>query len=150
MNIHPKNHWIWITYLVFYTFYMTQITQEFFVADSAMRHYYIFLVLFDRYYLIPLFMNALMIIMNILSVIPVYCYIFKRRFLSENFWKLFLVIRICAELNGHHYESKVVQAFWFDDPFVSFSIVLMGLCWMVPSYLVLYIYAFKRPQALGH
>ncbi len=148
MNIRPKNQWIWIAYLLCYTFYMTQITQEFVTTESSLRNYYVILTIFDVYFLIPFFMNALMIILNVFSIIPIYCYIFKRNFFSEKFWRLFLVLRITAEAAGHHYESKVVQAFWFDDPWVSISIVVMGLCWIIPSYIVLYFYAFKRSEVL--
>lgn len=149
MNIRPKNHWIWIAYLVCYTFYMTQLTQEFFTPGSSLRNYYIILTMFDVYYLIPFFLNALMILVNICSIVPVYCYIFKRKLFSEEFWKMFFVLRIASELTGHHYEAKVVQAFWFDSRWISVTIVAMGLCWMIPSYMVLYFYAFKHSKIVS-
>ena len=138
--------WIWgIFFLVYFVSTFLGATY-FFYYESSMYQYYQILIAFDIYFLIPYVLNAAAVLLNALSLIPFYGFLFKIDILSKDFWKYILLARILADLTGHAYEWKLIKSLVRYDLQVALGFVSIAVMINLTSYLALFLYAFPKKQ----
>ena len=136
--------WIWKFYLLLYVFFTSAHLLYFFLPESPMRLYYHIAVAFNTYFFGIYFLNLTTVVLNFLSVIPLYFYIYRINILNKNFWCWFFVIRLAFDLTGHNYEMNLLKSVSYDNALISMKSVLNYTLFTFPSYVALYTYAFKN------
>ncbi|MFP4473388.1 MAG: hypothetical protein ACLFPX_05935 [Candidatus Omnitrophota bacterium] len=146
----PTRNWlIWCTYLLFFVFFIGQDAQQIFSPQSQMNLYYRILLAYDIAFWFPYLFNVLAVIFSVLSIVPIILYMLHIRWLPAAVWKVFFGVRVFVEIMGHSYEAKFIQAIWYQDPAVSWLAVSHTFIWLLPSYIILYLYAFQRKHLLA-
>ncbi len=103
---------------------------------------------FDVSFMIPYLSSILAVILDILIVVPFYNFLnpakhqWGLKHISQNTWKVIIVIRFILIFIGHDYDLKQIQAMIYHDLQVSLSIVNILLLLYAPSYLASFIYVF--------
>lgn len=138
-----KSEWIWIAYFLIYWLVTTAQIAYFFTPNSALNLYYHYLIAYDLHFLLTYTLNVLVMVFNALSLVPIYLYIYRIEFLTPDFWKTLLILRLTLDLMGRSFEFQVLKAIFQDDPFTAGITVLTFLLFHLPSYMILFLYAFR-------
>lgn len=141
-------NWIWGSAFLIYLFVVTANAIYFFWSDSAMNLYYQILMAYNIYFLVPFCLNALSVILNILTLLPFYLFIRRINFLVPSFWQWLFIFRLAADITGRSYEFQFIKSLFYQDPQTGFSLISVYLLLVLPSYIALYLYAFDREPSL--
>ncbi len=144
-----KKLWIWIAFLLCYTRYAGITAWDILLPDTALRGYYHCLMSIHWIYHIEFLASGLLALFNLLTIIPLYGQILNRHWLPTIWWKAFLIVRIVLEITGHGFDIKIFQSLWHSYPLVAVLNLVPALCWLVPSYLILYCHAAHREVLPG-
>jgi len=140
----------WKIYFAIYAFVAILNTTFLFSPGSQMFWYYQVLVAFHPVLIIPYGLNVLSVVLNLLTLIPLYLFIADRRWLHPRLWGYFFVARLLLEFFGKSYDKNVLSSLFHNDPTSAWLSLGMVTCLMLPSYIALFLYAFfpsrKRPQ----
>jgi hypothetical protein len=113
-----------------------------------MRLYYHIAIAFNTYFFGIYFLNHTAVTLNLLSVIPLYLYIYRIDFLDKHFWRWFFVIRLAFDITGHNYEMNLLKSIGHDNAWVSLKVIINYTALALPTYLALYDYAFRNSRSL--
>lgn len=118
-------------------------------VHSPIYTYYHTLLAFNENYIFTYFFNIISCGLNVLSLLALFAYIYKRRIFNILFWKIFLVLRIIFEASGHLYETRFLQSLWYTDTLMAVITIFLSLVVVLPSYLACFRYAFKQNRFLS-
>jgi len=142
-----KPHWSWSLYLIFYVFVKTIFAIYFFRQDTPSHLYYQILIAYHLRYLLLYCQNALSVILNTLSIWPLYLFIRRVYILAPGFWKGFFFLRLLLDVTSHSYEVKFLQSLFHQDAVLTVQIILALMLFSLPSYAALFMYAFRERRA---
>jgi hypothetical protein len=137
--------WNWFFYGVFLSATVLSSIGDVLYENTPLKNYYTVLIVFNKYYLLSLFLNILSVLMNVLTPIVVFLYAFNIR-RALKFWKIFFFVRIALDLLGHQYELQFIKSAYYQNP--SYFLAYIGFLTipMLPSYIAHYLYAFKNKK----
>jgi len=139
-----KVNWIWALYFLIYFLAILFSASPLLDPTSEIRFYYRVLIAFNPLFLFTFLLNVLAVTLNVISLLPFYGFVFHRNFCSQNFWRYFLVLRLACDVLGHSYEFKFIQSMFYHNVSAGVHLVIVTLIWNIPSYVALYLYAFRR------
>ena len=132
----------WTSYLFFYSLMMVMQIVIFFASDSQESLYYHYMISLDARFIFFYMVNAAIIILNLLSLIPIYLYMFRIKFLSRSFWQGFLLIRLFLEIPGRTFEISVIKSLYIQDVNFAYLTALVFFLLHCPSYVAIYRHIF--------
>ena len=146
-----KKIWFWQGYFLFYLMLAAQETYRFFAPDSPLRFYYYFLYHFEYRFLLKYLLHYLQVILVIVHIVPLMCFILKKRFLHPDIWKYLLILRITFDIFAPFYVLSELSAYLKTEPWLGVIILCIRYINFLPSYIACYQYAFhpdsiQRPQ----
>lgn len=144
-----KSNWILKIYYFFFTFISIGHWAIVLYPRSNIYLYYQVLMAFNPSYLINYTLCVLNATVNILNLIPLHLYIFRKRFLEPEFWQLLFALKVIFDLTNHQYEYNCIKSLYYfsnikTSLYMTVSIVLM----FFPSYVLCYRYAFQQDNIL--
>lgn len=139
-----KDQWAWYVYFVIYLAIVLSNTVYFFSWKNQIFWYYQVLMAVDIWFLYPYLLNALAIILNIVTLIPLALLIRGIYILSPRFWGYFMFLRILLEFFGKSFEIKFLQSLFYQDRVAVWASLGMLITLTLPSYIGLFLYAFRR------
>ncbi|MDP2654739.1 MAG: hypothetical protein Q8Q08_12010 [Candidatus Omnitrophota bacterium] len=142
-SIPIKPGWIWKLYLFIYFTISLGMCVVCFAPSSPATLYYQILLAFNIYFLFPYSLQVLSLILNLLTCLPVYLFVYQIDVLRPKFWRMFLLARLAAEIFGHSYEYNIIKAAWVDSPVTAANMIISYVMAVSPSYIVLGLYAFR-------
>ena len=114
--------------------------------DSIIYTYHHVLTAFHpRYYLIYC-LHIASVFINLISLIPLYCYVFRKPSSLIGLWRLVFFIRILSEFFGHDYEYKLIKSLFFSDIPLALAILLLYILILIPSYIAVFQLAYGRKK----
>ena len=106
--------------------------------------YYQVLILIDRSHWADLVFFYFSNIIEVISLVPLFLFVFKTRFLSQQFWRLIFFGRIIGLLAGRDYEHHAIKSLFYANPTVITTAVIVAVIAAVPSFAGQYLYAFRK------
>lgn len=138
-----KPEWAWVVYFLAYWLLTTAQTVYFFSPGSLINLYYHYLIAYDLYFLLTYTFNVLAIIFNAFSLIPVYLFIYRVDFLTQDFWKTLFLLRLTFDILGRSFEYQGFKSLFHEDPWTAVLVMATFILFYIPSYAALFVYAFR-------
>lgn len=117
--------------------------RELYSTNSALRSYYTILIAFDRHYSLLLALNVISTLLGLLSPLVIFLYTSDIKG-SYIFWRVFFWTRLFFDAIGHSYDTQFVKAAFHQSIFYGFVCILIFILPFIPSYIIHYLYAFKK------
>ena len=138
-------NWVWKLYGIFFTSLVVGGWHDLLTKNSSFRTFYTILIALDKRYIVFLTFNILSILMGVAVSIVIFYYAFNVKS-SQKFWKIIFFVRMGIDLAGHLYEFQFIKASFFQS--IPYGLACIGVFVIptIPSYLVHYFYAFKKPS----
>lgn len=149
MFMKKRTHWAWKIYLILYSIGMLFILLTFLVDESMAQKYYRILMMFNQTYGILYHLNLLNLIVELLCLIPLFLFTFHIRWLPAIVWQILFEARIVFFLASHSYEWKTLSALAHADGITTIAATLIFTIFVLPSYIAVFHYAFKRDRLLS-
>lgn len=146
MSKNPN--WLWKLHFLIYFSVASFNFMAFWDPESEIAFYYHTLLAYDRYFFFPYALNVLAVLCTAFTLVPFYCFLFQRQIFKTTFWRFFFVFRLALDITGRSYEFKVVQAMFYHDAIAGIHLSLFALLLFLPSYIALFLYAFKPKPSL--
>lgn len=141
----PKNLG-WKIYFVFFFFWASSYTFELLWPHTAIHLFYRILMAFHGTLKIFFIFNVVYAFFELLAAIGIYLYIYEISFLDRRIWRHIFWIRIILSLFGRLYETIFVKSLIVNAPSVGWAFLISAASLLIPSYLILYKYAFRKEQ----
>lgn len=141
-----KALWIWKVYFLIYFLIVTVDIGTFFSPESPKNIYYQVLIAFDSLFIVPFLLNALAVILDVLSLVPFYGFIEGIAFLSKKFWRLVFMTRLVLALWGHSYDFQLIRSLSHENINNALAFVAVAILLNIPSYAAMFLYAFQKDE----
>ncbi len=138
--------WLWLAYYFFFVSYATGSVLTFFSPLTGSYYYYHFLIAYNVKYLVPYCLNAGSVLFTVLTLFPLLLHILKYDLFSVDFWRVMFFARLFFDLAGHSYDVLFVKALFYQDLYAPLSLMLGTFLFLLPSYMVLFLFAFARKK----
>jgi len=136
----------WKCYLVFFAIMVVRNTIDLFSSASPVYLFYFVIVAFQKSLNIIYWVNVFTTVFNILCLIPLFLYVYRKRFLCPRVWQWVFVLRVIFDITGHTYQRVMLKSLFFSSPkFAAWAVVIFLLV-LFPSYLACYQYAFQNEK----
>ena len=139
-----KPGWPWKIHFLVFSLYTFINMWNLAGTDSFLYLYYHILMAFHQGYRVMYGLAVLKVILNLLSLVPFFLFLFQIRFLSARFWQWLFALRVFFDLFGHAAEIKFFESLLHESQHLFFSYLFVFLVLVVPSYIVCFQYAFKQ------
>ncbi len=138
-----KPGFFWKIYFFIYSLYTLSLVIQLMWSDSFPYLYYHTLLAFDKGYLAFYIPVLGMVVVNVISLIPLFLYVFEIPFLKPEIWQILLALRIIFDVTGHTLELKFFEAIISNaDLRTILSMITLVGCLIGPSYMACFQYAF--------
>ena len=134
--------------MVFYLFIKTIFTVYFFRQDTPVHLYYQILIAYHLRFLLSYCLNALAVILNALSILPLYLFVRQTYVLSPGFWRGFFLLRLSLDLTAHSYDVNFLKSLFHQDTLLTLGVIAIIVVFNLPSYVALFLYAFRQKTHL--
>jgi hypothetical protein len=142
--MRKKTKWPWKLYFLFFLYAgITQIV-NFFDPGSAIDQYYQVLIAFKKNYALWYGFHFAAIIVEIVSIIPLFLFVFKKNFLSPALWRSLLIARILLIFLGHHYEIRMLTSYFYASSTLALASIVGLVVVLLPSYVAHIACAFPK------
>lgn len=142
--MYPRASWIFKTYFYLFIFLSVGNLTNFLYPWSDVNAFYKILIAFNFSYILTYLTSFFSALLNVISALPIFLYIYRRRFLNAALWQKLFCARLIFELTGHHYDYHFLKSlFYFDNTLIAFQAVLFFFVSLIPSYFITYRHAFK-------
>ncbi len=115
---------------------------------SVVYIYYHSLIAFHKDFALFYYLNVMSAVTSALSLLPLFYYIYRRRFLSPRLWQVLFCLRIAFDLVGHGYETNFFQSLFQNNFTVAIISLAISLLLIFPSYFACFRYAFRQHRIL--
>ena len=139
-----KNNWIWLTYFIIYSFLSILNLLYFFSPDSPVGLYYNIAMAFNFHFFGIYFFNFISVLLNVLTIFPLYLYTFNINFIDPRFWACFLILRLAFDVMGHNYDLNVIKSLYYENHILGIKTLIATVVLSIPSYMALFEYAFRK------
>ena len=138
------DNWIWKLYFFVYLGVVTFNAKYFFSSESPLYLYHHILIGYDILFLVAYCYNALSIVLNILSLVPFYLFIYKKNFLTLHFWRCVFIFKIIFDFAGRPYETLFFRSLFYQSTKVALNALGLFILLHIPAYIAFVLYAFKK------
>jgi hypothetical protein len=111
---------------------------------GAPYNYYQILIFLDNAHELKLILFYFANLMEMISLLPLFLFVFKGRFLSRDFWKVIFLFRVAGLLGGRNFEYNLIKSLLFANHFTTLLIVSAFVLIALPSFAAQYLYAFRK------
>lgn len=143
------SHWIWKAYIPILALFLTRKAVLLFSDEMPHRLYYEIMYAFNPHFYFQYLCNLAQTIFSALHIIPLVCYVYKRKVLSTTFWQAMFLIKIFFDLTGHAYEMSYLTSLYHQSLLICIIISISSIATYIPLYVACFRYAFKREKVLG-
>jgi len=115
-----------------------------FSQESVITSYYRIVVILNAGYSHAYSLNQASALMNALSLVPLYLFIFRIRWLRPWLWQFIFFVRISFETIGHAYEVQLLRSLFYNDILIAVATIAFMAAMILPSYWACFRYAFRQ------
>lgn len=106
--------------------------------------YYRILISFDKIFIWQYALHYAGILLDVFGLVPLFLFVFQKRWLPKLFWKIFFFIKVYGIFVGNYYEANIMQTISAANKLIAFSSLITGLIIILPAYIAIFLYAFRR------
>ena len=143
-------HWTerlaWKIYLLIFSLFILANVISIFYGDSYLYLYYNILIAFHKSYLFSYWYAIISNMLNLISLISLYLFVFRTKFLNVLFWQWVFVFRMVFDLIGHSFEFKTIRALFYNDTWIGSASIILVIAMLLPSYLATFQFAFHQSK----
>jgi hypothetical protein len=136
----------WNAYFVFFAMITSQWLIDLIATRSALFNFHQVITAFYPVYRIVYIANLISAVLNLLSLIVVFLYIYHVRWLKPVIWQWFFGLRIFFDICAHSYEKFYIKSLFMADPFIAIKFSLAVTVILLPSYVACFQYAFQQKK----
>lgn len=136
----------WKIYLIIFSLLTLGSTIGIFYEHSYSHLYYNILIAFHKSYLLSYWLAIISNIINSISLVTLYLYVFRIKFWDAAIWKWLFVFRVIFDLVGHAFEFKTIKSLLYSDQVFGVITLLLASAVILPSYLASFHYAFRQEK----
>lgn len=114
------------------------------LPESGIQSYYRVLIMLDRSRWLTLILFYFAVIMEALNLLPLFLFVFKKYWLSQDFWKLLFIGRIIGWLAGRNYEYNAIKSLLAANFWTTLAALTVSILIALPSFTAQFIYAFRK------
>ncbi len=141
-----KDVFWWKIYFLLFSFYVLYSIYNSISQTSFLFIYHHTLISFDSGYQFPYFIMIFQLAFNIISLVPLFLYVFEIPYENFRIWQWLFVLRTALDVTGHGGDIKQLKAIYYmSQPFFWMTIVFLS-CLILPSYVACFQYAFQWQQ----
>jgi len=144
-----KTHWTWKAYFFLYSTGILLNLLIFFSDESPIHQYYHILMIFKQSYCIQYYLYIAKVIIEALSLIPLFLFIFRIHAFPVLIWQFLFCSRIFLLIFGQSYEWNLFRAMIYGNPTATIAALSLGILFAIPSYIACSKYAFWQKQLLS-
>lgn len=141
-----KTHWAWKIYFFLFCIGTLASFLLFLSGESLAGQYYRILTAFKPSYIIYNYLYALDAVINALSLVVLFLFVFHVRFFVPLAWKVLFFLRVFFFLTGHFYEWQTARSLMRHDPLLTLAAGALLLVIALPSYIACFHYAFAQER----
>ena len=134
---------IWKFYALYWTVISFRANLEIFSPGSPAYAFYHILGAFHAAFIFIYFFDIIGKTLNVISLVPLYGYVFQKKFFTMDLWKIVFLLRAAFDVFGNYYAFVTIKSFFATDPWLGFQILAGILLTAIPSYAACYYYAFR-------
>jgi len=112
--------------------------------QSVVYIYYHSLIAFHKDFTLAYYLNILSAVTSLVSLLPLFFYIYHRPFFSPIVWQILFCLRIAFDFVGHGYEMNFFQSLFQNSFTVAFISLAISVLIIFPSYFAGFQYAFRQ------
>ena len=114
--------------------------------DSLIYTYYhILTALHPRYY-VSYCLYITSVFINLINLVPLYCYVFRKPSSLIGLWRLVFFMRILSEFFGHDYEYKLIKSIFFSNISLALATLFFYILILIPSYIAVFQLVYGRKK----
>ena len=135
---------IWKIYGLYFTLLTVLHFVSFVYPRSPIFLFFQFLIGFHRPLLIIYVINIFGALLNILTLWPLYLFIFHRQRLRPRLWQTFFFLKILGDVFSNYFQFLTLKSFFHSDHTLAFQIFFGDVLTVLPSYIACFQYAFQQ------
>lgn len=141
-----KPGFIWKMYGLYFAVLTVQHFFDLLAPQSPVYLFYHILIGFHRPLFIVYLSNILGALLSLLSLWPLYLFIFHKRRFHPALWQILFLLKILGDLLGNYYQFLTLKSFYFTDRTLAFQIFAGNILTALPSYIACFQYAFRQDK----
>jgi len=134
----------WKIYAAVYALMIISGTYFSLLPESRILDYYQILILLDKRHWWNLYLFYISCFFEVISLVPLFLFVFRIRWLSQDFWKIILAGRLVGLAGGHNFDYNLIISLIFANPIHAFIAILVTALISLPSFCAQFIYAFRK------
>lgn len=138
--------WAWKIYFLFYTLIILFNILILLSGESPISQYYCVLIAFKQSYSIQYYLYISKIIVEGVSLIPLFLFVIHRRAIPVTIWQILFGARIFFLFAGQSYEWNVFKAMMHGNSTTTIAALFLAVLFAIPSYIACFKYAFRQKQ----
>jgi len=141
-----RTHWAWKVYFSLFSIGTLLNLIILLSGESSASQYYQILAAFKHSYLLYYYLNVINVIIDILSLVPFFLFVFHIRLFRPIVWQILFQARILFFLAGHRYEWQTIRSFAYTDLLSTILAIILFVLFVFPSYIACFKYAFDQKK----
>lgn len=137
-----KKSLAWEIYFYWFAYVILRNVFEYFSPNSIEHQYYQLLNAFDPHFLIPITLNGVQVLTNLIFLIPLAGFVYGFRIGPKILWQFGLLARLLLDFCGHSYDMQTITTYYYEDPNVFLFLILQATAFAVPSYIGCFVFAW--------
>ena len=134
----------WKIYAVIYSLVVLVGAVISLLPESRVYAYYQILLILDKSHWINLFLFYFANLIDLLSLVPLLLFAFRKRWLSQDFWRLIFAGRIIGLVMGHNYEYNILASLLMSNLTRTIIAIAVTILISLPSLIAQFIYSFRE------
>lgn len=133
----------WKIYAVIYSLIVLAGVTISLLPESRVYGYYQILLVLDKSHWLKLLLFYFANLIDLISLVPLLLFAFRKRWLSQDFWKLIFGGRIIGLVMGHNYEYNILSSLLISNPTRTIIAMAVTIAISLPSLIAQFIYSFR-------
>lgn len=141
-----KTRWPWKVYFFFSLFAASSSIIGMLYMDSPAAQYYKILMILNQRYWMHYSLYQSTIALEALSIIPLFLFVFHKKFLNPWVWQILFCLRILFLFLGHSYEWMMIKSYIHSNATLAIASITIVAMLLFPSFLAHFLYAFQQKK----
>jgi len=134
----------WKIYAITYSLLVLANTAFSLSPESRVNDYYQILIILDKTHWLNLALFYFATAMELISLVPLFLFVFRKYWLSPNLWKILFILRLAGLLSGRNYEYNTIRSLLAANTGITIAALAVSILIYLPSYFAQFNYAFTK------
>lgn len=137
---------VWVCYILLVVLMCAGKYEILLVPGEPQNTYYHILMAFHPINSIYYYAAVIQLLINCIHILPLFLFIFNRRFGPHILWQTLFFTRILFDIIGQNYEINEITGLFQENIKIVLLFCLASVVLWAPSYIACYLYAFRTKK----